>query len=245
MSFDQSRWKAFTKRVRLVKRIPFGYLSLNQYSKRLGITRINLMDTISRGRISEKDCVRLEMQRGSQICINWNATAYNYILGMTEKYKPKDFVKNPERLYRPIYEDDDEDEENLVVATIKKSPIVETSNSDEDIDLDNLNSSDIFDAKLKGEIIKNKIKAAELRLVENKSLTVDQVIGINREIALELKSSWQIAINGIVADLAAEFGNNPIESRNIILRHLNAISDTLMRLGNNGTTEEDREIRIS
>lgn len=172
-----------TDDVRVVDEVPEGYMTLLEFCEGVGSKVRSLQDSIGYGKIDKKHLVKIPFgQNGRyQVFINWDACAYNYIIGRREEFWPADFKPNDEKKYYP---------EVLVFNGEKVVMKGEDSEHSEVLakDLTYKKVTDISSAKFRMEQLKIAREQERLRREMNQSVDVKDVEAQQREIGLALKT---------------------------------------------------------
>ena len=207
----KSDWEKFLSSLPLYADAPDGFLDVVSYAERAGTTRPTILKAIRSGKIPKKHCVsvRFSTNQRRKVLINWNATAYNYIVSRQEHTWPSDFERNDEHIYRPIEvspgagadgngEDGPPVAGQLLTDEMDYQPVV-----------------DLTSAKLRTEQLKILEAQTKIRVANNELVLIEEAAAIMGEIAMEVKGLLLRYIN----DVAPKVGPkkiNVVDCRKIL-----------------------------
>lgn len=199
-------------RLKKVVICPEGYLNGKEYSERIGISLQTIMKACREGRIPEKWMLVVtppDKLSKSHLVINWNNTAYDYVLGQYPIRRHKDFKENPKKEFKPI-------------------KLTEPEQSAEDIPETELFArsgmayemvTDLSSAKYRNEQLKIERQELELRHANNELIEVSAVIQERAEQAVQVRVAIQSAVQRLTPLLAVE--SDIKEVKRILLEQLN------------------------
>jgi hypothetical protein len=159
-----------------------GYLSCEQYARRIGITKQTVFRAVRVGKIPPDHCL-YSRKAGHGILIDWNKTAFQFVAQLQKNVKPADFDPTL-GYYKPL------DEAEWIAFTNLKPPKKpgRQKNLAAQKMPDNMHDVKLLNEQLKAE--KNKI---ELMRAKNELIDVADAIAVNKQIAVEIRKAWDAA----------------------------------------------------
>jgi len=219
---NKSDWQKFLESLPLYADAPDGFLDVVSYAERAGTTRPTILKAICTGKISKKFCVAVlfSTNQRRKVLIDWNATAYSYIVSRQEHTWPSDFERNDERVYRPIEvsagagadgngEDGPPVSGRLLTDEMEYQPV-----------------TDLTSAKLRAEQLKILKTQTELRIANNELVHIDEAASIMGEIAMETKGLLLRFVNE-VAPIVGPKILSVVDCRRVLREHFMSVLSAL------------------
>ena len=223
VALDNNAWNKLCKSFPHCEDMPFGYLSINAFCERCGVSNQTVRVAVLGGkRIKHNQCITVPNGTGLTVGINWNEAAYNFITEMPPHKRPPDFVQSKRREYRPIKAD--------IKTFHPKNGIIEPldESAEDDGSVHPQNIFDIGTAKLELEKLKVEKMRAEVDQAKGLLLSVKDVKAANREIVFQLKAALLVMVNSIAPTLVGRTSIS--DCRLILLKGLNEALENLRGL---------------
>lgn len=209
-------WTRFLESLPLYDEPPPGYLNVQQFAERANSTPSGVVKACKAGKIAVQHCLTFPDKKNKRrLCFDWNSSGYNFIMLRNAKYWPEDFQPNDEFEYMPV---ELSESERRIVA-----PVDNTANGDEKLKFNKV--TDIASAKYRVEQLKIAQMQQALEEESNQLIRLDDVMNLNREMALEIKAGIRKAENKMAPLLAK--ANTVLDCRAILEAHHREAMETL------------------
>lgn len=211
--------------IKISKTIPFPFVKIPIYAKRIGIKEITLNQALRNGKIPTRFLIISKQLKSVKpaVYINYNESVVGYLKEKAPGWRPKDFKPSMKK-YKPFSKKEwlEFDYNKKDVAPIDETVAAEVSEEDKKVQVGDTQMvmgtvTDLYSAKYRVEQLKIEEKENLIQLQRNESITIKDVLGVNREIAIEVKQALEKGIPDLTIKLAKT--SDPKQISDIIRKH--------------------------
>ena len=189
-------WSAFVSSLYRVDKPPKGFLTLSEFKRRFGgRTQQLIKDDMISGKIPRRWCIREPWgQKGEfRVRIHWDSVVNQYAMALPAEHRPSGF--DPSETFRPI------NGPEWIPPMPHELEEEEVREADELANLPQVNTLD--EARLRVEQLKIMKMQAEIRLANNQTIWVEDMIAAGRQWGVELRAALLASKNRMKSQLAA------------------------------------------
>jgi hypothetical protein len=222
----KSKWALFRETLPVLESPPFGYIPATKYARQVEMNAGNLSRRILEGAIHKRHLCVIPRESGGKpiLYIDWNSTAYSFIIARGEKKFPAGFKRNKHREYLPIRA---ENEKPVAEKNNKKK---ETPEAEEQLPPDEMTQqlmsegimyepvTDLASAKYRKEQLHIAKLQAELKQANNELIKIEDVKKHDTQTALLVKAALDKAINKLAPVVAQH--NSVVKCKSLLKKEI-------------------------